>query len=117
MQLDLASGSYLNSYEKQVYKHARQGLPAVDTRIMQALLPMPDSTAAVSPVNYIILQMKFSTNLRENVLNRTITPQLGEQLAADISLCLWNTKSFYNLYSPLFNNLQQAAEESDRERA
>ena len=53
-------------------------------RTMQALSPMPDSTAAVSPVNYIILQMKFSTNLRENVLNRTITPQLGEQLAADI---------------------------------
>lgn len=84
MQLNLASGSYLNSYEKQVYKHTGQGLPAVDTRIMQALLPMPDSTAAVSPVNYIILQMNFSTNLRENFLNRTITPQLGELLAAEI---------------------------------
>ena len=27
---------------------------------------------------------------------------------------LWYTKSFYNLYSPLLNNLQQVAEESDR---
>ena len=76
--------SYLNSHGKQVYKHTGQRLPAVDTRIMQALLPMPDSTAAASPVNYIILQMKFSTNLRENFLNRTITPQLGEQIETDI---------------------------------
>lgn len=70
--------SYLNSCEKLVDKHTGQGLPAMGARTMQALLPMPDSTATVSPVNYIILQMKFPTNLRENFLNRTITPQLGE---------------------------------------
>lgn len=44
--------SYLNNHENQVYKHTGQGLPAVNTRIMQALSPMPDSTAAVSSVNF-----------------------------------------------------------------
>lgn len=44
-------------------------------------------------------------------------PKLGHKFKPTYSLCLGNTKSFYNLYSPLFNNLQQAAEESNRGRA
>ncbi len=55
---------------------------------------------------------KYGSHFYEN-LSRDLSSALNKKKGLGPT-SLWYTKNFYDLYSPLFNNLQQAAEESDR---
>lgn len=70
--------------------------------------------------------LKFYWSVGKDIAEHQLENKYGshfyENLSRDLSLALnkkkgfgptslWYTKSFYNLYSPLFNNLQQVAED------
>ena len=57
---------------------------------------------------------KYGSHFYEN-LSRDLSSALNKKTGFGPT-SLWYTKNFYNLYSPLFANLQQAAEESDKRK-